>query len=322
MNRAEWPGIVIAKRGQFYVVHHVADSKGFKDLPEVGAKLKSCDGRTTDNLMKKNVFPFSGNKDLAAHWIEQAPMLFVDYGNPFVKRPKECLFIGSSSKAKSYKLSWRSIRVKNLEPHLKKAGFGERPTEFAHRQFGTGNHWISIPTFSPSGKKADQLESIIAALDKLRTAKVVVFDVRGNGGGNSQWGNNIVEKLYGKKYKDYRESLRPNNSYVEWRTSPENLKYLNKVVPGLKERFGAESSIYRVFSAVANKMAGGKSDQLLRQPEFDDLKPSTNISKATSPVKAKVFFLTDGHCGSACLDFADKLLNMGKRVVNHTFRMP
>jgi hypothetical protein len=82
MNRAEWPGFVIAKRGKTYVVHHVSTNKGFKLLPKKGSELHSCDGVSIDQLMIKNVFPFVGNRDLATHWIKHTPMLLFDYGNP------------------------------------------------------------------------------------------------------------------------------------------------------------------------------------------------------------------------------------------------
>lgn len=312
INLAEWPGFIIAKRGRKFVVHHVFEGAGFDSLPKIGAQLVGCDTSSVESLMEQNVFPYDGNVDLEAHWIKQAPLLLVSFGNPFIKKIEKCAFKSSENeKPQTLALTWRLTQFKNIEEFVEKASFGSHPTNFVHRQFGKDKHWISIPTFSPEGSDASQLEKIIANLNKLRQSNIIVFDVRGNGGGNSQWGDNIIKKLFGESYKSYRDSLKPDKSYVEWRTSPENLAYLQKVLPGLKERFGLESSIYSVFNAVAQKMAKGRGHELLREPSNDTAQdtPITN-QKPASLVKAKIYFLTDGHCGSACLDFADKLLNM------------
>ena len=83
------------------------------------------------------------------------------------------------------------------------------------------------------------------------------------------------------------------------------------MLPYLKTRFGENSEIYRVFNAVTKGMKKAPSDQLYRQPDLDDDKSEkSGTKKAKNPVKAKVFFLTDGKCASACLDFADNILEM------------
>lgn len=312
MNRSEWPGFIVAKRGELYIVHFVSDLDKFGHLPPKNSQLVSCDGKGIRSLMETNIFPFSGNPDLESHWIEQTPMLFVDFHNPFVTRPRECTFKSNTDgKPETTTLSWKPTIYSEIEPHVEKAGFGQRPVKFTQDSFDKDNHWISIPTFGPEKEDADYLAEITKGLNLLRDSKIIVFDVRGNGGGNSQWGHNIVGQLFGEDYKTYRESKRPDQSYVEWRASKGNLAYLQEVVPALKERFGARSSIFRVFESVATAMANKNESTLLKQPELvESSNDQTSPRNVKSPVSAQVYLLTDGHCGSACLDFADILLNM------------
>ena len=312
VDRVKWPGFVIAKRGEHYIVHHISNNQVFKNLPPKGWLLSSCDGKSAAQLMKQNIFPYDGNKDLESHWIGKAPKLFVDVGNPFISKIRKCTFTNFHKTKKKYlDISWKHTNFRDISTYVENAGFGPIPKEFVQRQFGKGNYWISIPSFSPNESDSLQLERIIHGLENLRSANLIVFDVRGNGGGNSQWAHNIVRSLYGEEYQSYRESLLPDQSYVDWRASPGNLSYLQAIVGNFRKTFGVESEVYQVFQAVAEKMANNKASTLLRQPELDDnVTTSEETVKIQSLVKAKVFFLTDGHCGSACLDFADALLKM------------
>lgn len=304
-ERIKWPGFTVAKRGDNYIVHSSSDKKG----PKKGWKVVSCDGKGPDKLMKSNVFPFNGNEDLAAHWVKYAPQIFLDSDNPFISVPQTCEFETGKGK-KEIKLSWRSISAKNMEDKLVKAAFGPRPKQsYSHKG---GIVWMTVPTMGPSDNQANELEKMIARLPKARKAKIIVFDVRGNTGGNSEWGTKITRSLYGRDFADPILNKEPEKkSYVEWRISKNNIKHLDDVLPYLKTRFGENSEIYRVFNAVTKGMKKAPSDQLYRQPDLDDDKSEkSRTKKAKNPVKAKVFFLTDGKCASACLDFADNILEM------------
>ena len=56
--------------------------------------------------------------------------------------------------------------------------------------------WIRIPTFESNNATILEFEKIVTALPAERTMPYIVFDLRGNTGGSSFWGEQIVYALY------------------------------------------------------------------------------------------------------------------------------
>jgi Peptidase family S41 len=53
-----------------------------------------------------------------------------------------------------------------------------------------GVAWIAFPSFS--GDYSKLIDEIHSKIDQVRSSKAIVLDLRGNGGGSSDWGNQVA----------------------------------------------------------------------------------------------------------------------------------
>lgn len=300
-----WPGFLVAFRGNKFLVHSVSDKSSFKVLPKKNDVLVSCNEKPAASLMKENVFPYFGNEDLPADWTKFAPNLLLDFNNPYLQMPKTCEFLNAGRVT----LSWQTIKNAKMNDPLASAAFGA-PQEFSFREVKPGIHWISIPTFDSNGGHVVALKFYIDKVADLKQSNAIVFDVRGNKGGSSEWGAQFIEKLYGKEVLSFVENSQTKDEYVEYRVSPGNMNHFEKILPRLNEQYGKESRFAKYFTEVVEgiktEMKAGKPMFKSAHDEHDNKqKPK---SMPNTDVSAKIFLLTDGHCVSACLGFADRLL--------------
>jgi hypothetical protein len=302
---ARWPGFTVGRRdGRFRVV--AVDEGAAKDgLPPVDAEMLSCDGVEVRRLLERDVFPFAGNPDLEREWDQVAPLLLVDERNPWRgSLPKACLFAEPGGR-KQRPLSWRFIDWDALGPRLDVAR-QRRTMEFAIRPLGGRGVWVTLPSFNSKDERiVAPLKQAIAQAPGWRHREVIVFDVRTNGGGNSRWGSEILQALYGAEYLQARLAPLGAKTFVEWRVSPHNLQHVQWLAERSardKGRAGIDPQSQRMLDSFRQALAAGKP--LWRQPAEA---PPPATAAPLSPVTGKVFLLTDGSCGSACLDFADQV---------------
>ncbi len=161
--------------------------------------------------------------------------------------------------------------------------------------------WISLPTFEPNQEQQKNLESIIQRLPDLAQSKLIIFDLRDNGGGNSAWGNKIGEALFGKDY--FRSLQRPAS--VWWQVSTGNIDFLQSYVTTFEKQFGIDSKEYEWAATTHYGMkkaqtAGHNFYVVERRSDANDF-PIQN------PVKAHLVAIIDEECASASLDFLDFL---------------
>lgn len=298
----QWPGFTVGLRAGRWVV---VETDGDSTRPRTGDELVRCDGRAPDEILTRDVLPFlDGRVSLAAIRTRQAPRLLV--GGDGIPRslPERCEF----KCAGTLSLDWTVIERTNLMAKVTAAAFGA-PPPFAVEETEPGRYWISLPTFSPkSGAEEDALRAAIGAVSGMRAAKSIVLDVRGNGGGSSQWGDDIIQSLFGDDMlRAAGEQVSPENCFAEWRVSRANYDYLVRILPDLTDRFGKNSSMVLAFKKLASNLEAAlvTGQTFVRQPPSETKRAAGPLPK--SPVTAKVVLLTDGRCASACLDFADLL---------------
>ena len=165
--------------------------------------------------------------------------------------------------------------------------------------------WISIPTFAPSTSQISSLQEIIRTLPQLRD-ETIIFDLRGNGGGNSEFGIQLLKALFGDEYATHRLAKEKQNIYVEWRASSGNLEHIKNFIPMLKQQFPESHPVIQwaesTCKGMQNALASGSY-------YYTEPKPSKNPPQMNrpSPFKGKVIAIIDKGCGSACLDFLDGL---------------
>jgi hypothetical protein len=295
-----WPGFTVGRRGDAYVV---IESEG---TPAAGDRLVTCDGRAPDQLLDDSVFPWRGDPRLEAHRIASAPWLFVDDGNPFRRLPAKCAW----RTAGSLPLVWRELDNETGRAKAQRAAFGPAPS-FEVRDLADGTAWVSIPSFAQQAPVPEQLEPVLARVPALRDRRRIVIDVRGNRGGNSLYAHKLVGALWGDAYRDAvlaRARRRGKPLQVDWRVSAGNLAFMRKMVDVRRTRFGAEAAaeLQPVVDGLAAGLAAGKT----YFSEHDSPPAAADPPLPAPATTARVVFLTDGRCGSACLDLADDVLQM------------
>ncbi len=148
-------------------------------------------------------------------------------------------------------------------------------------------------------------------LDALRAAELVVFDLRGNNGGNSQWADDVLAGLYGKPFMDYRKALQDNKGYTEWRVSKDNLKHIDEIVALQTRQFGAGSAVVAEFGALATRMrAALESGKPFVRQDDGAPRPAVAAGGPAPLTKARAILVTDSTCASSCLNGADAVLSL------------
>jgi hypothetical protein len=295
----QWPGFVTIRTGGRWFVRSGDASAAALD----GHELLDCDGRTVDDWMQERIFDFAGNPDLVADWAQRAPHLMVERGNPFIGRPGSCRLSDGES-VETVSLEWQDIDADTWWEVSDTLSQPE-PAPWGLHEFAPNAFWIGMPTFAPQGENLENMHALIAELeeraDELRAADLLVFDVRSNNGGASSWGDAIVNAVWGEDYAAYRAPALSDG--VDYRISDENIDHARFIIDFTVEQNMTDAETYfrEVYAGMLAASEAGE-DLYRERREARDMAPA-----AENPVTARVYFLTDSACGSACLDFADRM---------------
>jgi hypothetical protein len=303
-----WPGFLTGfdGRGRQRVMTRSDDAP----VPE-GATLIQCDGIAADQLAAQHVGAFRGRWQLTSQRIAAGGRLFLDVGNPFVTRPSRCRFrVGAMVRVAP--LTWRVMPDTELDSRLAATAPRMKPA-IGSRTLADGTRWFSISDFNgdPGGAAAKALVPMIAVMTRDRNAIVsapaIVLDVRGNGGGSSDWSEQIARVLWGRAAVD---ALPRTEQGVDWRVSPANLATLEGyrrtyAAPGASQE--ARDWAKRAAEGMASALKAGRT--FWREPE--DKTPMAQPATPASAPRGPVYVLTDWSCASACLDAVDLWKSLG-----------
>lgn len=306
---SRWPGWTVALRDGKYMVT-TAGAEPVKDAPAEGSEVLACDGRSLESMLREDVLPYDGDPALEASRTKVAPLLLIDMGNPLRKLPKRCS-VREAGKVREVTLTWRDLDTADARKRVQVAAFGP-PPPFAVRDFGQGGVWVSLPIFFATSPEAgESLKEAVRRAPEWRERSVIVFDVRGNTGGSSQWGVELLRGLYGA---DFEASLKAPErgapQYVEWRVSPENQRYVEGLEDLIIQQFGKDTPLVGFVRRVGQGLAEARSrgDVLWKEQPSGGAEEARPAAPVPNRVKGRVFILTDGKCVSACLDFVTNAL--------------
>lgn len=321
---ARWPGFIAARSGEGSVVHYRDESDAA--APPIGARILSCDGQSLARLEERTAFAYVLNPQLAADRRSAAARAFLDRGNAYAPAPRRCVFEHDGAR-RTLRLHWRPLPdpADDFWAQYSAATLGPG-TQFGVTEVAPGVTWIGVPTFA--NEAAEQLQALVAEIESgavtMRAGRAIVIDVRGNGGGNSAWGEAVARAVFGA---DVIEAApQPDAATAtDWRVSPANRDYIAGFAPQLLEQFGAESEIGQWVVRIRDEMSAGveRGDALWRQREDGETGPiptgggfTRQRPQGASPFPARVYVLSNGTCASACLDFADIVLHVpGVRLI-------
>ncbi|HEX9963714.1 MAG TPA: S41 family peptidase [Allosphingosinicella sp.] len=288
-----WAGVLIARRGGSWVVAGESEAGG--GAPLAGSRLVSCDGIAVDRLAEERLGGYRIVWSVEAQRIQRASWLLIDDGNPFLNRPRACLFERDGAQ-RTVTLNWRPIARTELAQRTSalaargSAGLGVR-------KVGDG-WWIALESLSE--RAVPVVEAVRAKAEALRAAPFVVLDMRGNGGGNSQYGQLIADALLGAPEAPARPAAGGEGRCGKvWRVSERNFRQLAYYRDTLGPRMGRETleAFTREYDAMAAAKAKGES--FTGPPRCPARAAGPSVSHAAR--RGRLVLLTDNSCFSSCL---------------------
>ncbi|GAA4035097.1 S41 family peptidase [Sphingomonas rosea] len=320
-NDLSWPGFATRFDGRGRIV--VDTEEPGSPVPR-GAELLSCDGMSAARYAEATLGTMWGRWNLEAQQQRWGAMLFLDEGSKLIPRAQRCTF-AVAGKRRDIALAWRPLAPERMGTLMRELR-GAIRRDFGARTLSNGLRWIAMPSFSGSSSSdaAKALPGLIAGIRKdragLLAAPAIVLDLRGNGGGSSDWSRQIAEAIWGEGAPD---RLPPGPEVkVDWRASPANLA---EIANGYADRRDSEGFSPEADGWFRSVIAGlgtaiARKQPLWRHVEFDPparSAPSAATTKALAPAPAPirlahpVYVLTDSSCASACLDAVDLWTKVG-----------
>lgn len=301
----DWAGILVASRGSAWVV---ADEDAAADgAPLLGARLVSCDGVAADALAEQRLGTYRAVWSVGAQRIAAAPWLLTDDGNPFLERPGRCRF-EQAGQSRDVALRWRTSRRTELAPRFARVVPRGAPG-FGVRRVGDG-YWIALQSLGDQAGPV--VEAVRAQAAAMRAARFVVLDLRGNGGGNSLYGDQIAEALLGADF--VRQSSAQSECNTVWRLSDRNLRHLDRLQQDVVARMGPEQGAFFVRAyrdAVAAHAAGRPFSGPTTCAAVDSSTAAPAPGRPASAFPGRLVLLTDHVCFSSCLIVTDRFRQLG-----------
>ena len=302
--RALWPGFLIDSRG----VDRVATAAEADSDVANGDVLLACDGKPIETLLEENLDGREADWSKAPERIRQAWRLLIDYRTGQPATIASCTFDRRGA-PRAVRLKWRTASSAELAaktlPLLRTPAI-DRPDRLDLPP--RGGALIRLGSFGDEGALEAVERAMRARLERLRAAPFIVFDLRGNRGGNSTWGERFGGVLWGEAAMQAR--ARPSLG-KEFRASPEAIAQYRAMAARFDaagpDMAGPAGYWHEIAARVAASTDG---DARL----FVDYGPEEPRPVTPLPVPARtgpVFVLTDAGCFSSCVLVADALHRMG-----------
>ena len=185
-------GVYLRKMGNGYFVKNL-DKSFSLDSVKIGDELLSCDGKTATQIMDNEILPYLSVSDKnAARYLFGASIFFrIDKDNASVS---SCEFSSLQGKHYHIQLSWREVASSYLEQfHVKSNEPIYKLESIPH------GHWVKLSSLAAYDEKSVALlKHFSEDAFKLRKDEILVLDLRGNGGGDSSWGDAWMKNLWGR----------------------------------------------------------------------------------------------------------------------------
>ena len=291
-RRVRWAGLLVARRGTNWVVAKHDQAAAGNDL--TGARIVRCDGKPADDFARETIGTYRIVWKVEAFRAMRAGWLLVDDGNPFIAYPRQCIF-EREGRSQTITLEWRPVSratvATMMDNAFGSAGFGVRP-------IGKG-YWLAMESLTP------EADAVIAAADndRVRSAPFVVIDLRGNGGGNDNFGRRLAEVLYGADH--VRAVLGPGEQQggcqSVFRASEGNIRASVEALEEFRRRgdTAATQAYSEAIGAMRAAMAAG--EPLAGDTACRGAPAQMGAAATPSRRQGKVYVLTDSVCFSSCI---------------------
>ncbi|MCB9946412.1 MAG: hypothetical protein H6842_01140 [Rhodospirillaceae bacterium] len=295
-----YPGFVAAYRGGDILVGASLET----GAPGTGLRLLGCGGDDAGGLAVANALRFQGDASLAADWVRAVPLMFLDQGQLDFRRPPSCRFLTAAG-VEEIALHWRPVRFAAVQPFLAAAGFGD-PPPLGGLWIADDTLWISLPTLEPSGPAVQAMDDLRAMVAQAPAGARIVFDLRGNAGGNSFLARGFAVALYGEPLVAWGEQRLYSGIPDAVRASPGNRAHFQQFRDALGTTRPDDPGLARYLDTL---IAGIDAALAAGQPLADLGRPSKPVRTDPPPSAhdGQVIVVIDGRVFSSALLFVDLL---------------
>jgi hypothetical protein len=306
-----WTGLIVdlpdARAGRYRVAW--SEPGWPTPLPPKGAEVQSCDGIWFGTYLQTALAPFwNRSVEYAGTYAFLAQQAMVETGLGWT--PQSCIFVLPDGGRKTYALPLQTLADSAARNHVIDA----RRTVYAEAlpvglsSIGAGKHWVGMPDFN-GGKSGAAYAALYPRLASLPKSGWVVFDLRGNGGGDSSLGNRALAALFGTPFADRAAQAGGAEEYMVADANTVAVLKRYAATPeyaASKDQF--EASLDKVEAAIARgeKLAlvdgeAGAADQPL--------------APLVRPHGPRIAALIDRTCFSSCMNFLQQIRAIGDSVV-------
>lgn len=281
-------------------------------LPPVGSVLLSCDGLKPQQLVETRYAPYVDRRSSQAAAESVATQLHSrEFADAELKR---CRYRTQDGKELELGVVYKPFQTREyfdrVAPLMGKTGAAPRINRY---DFKDGILWIQAPNFSLRGgaTEAADLDKMLAEIRALSGVKTIVFDVRGNGGGDSRIGGRILGAATGGLNVDMSNPEGLPRTYAEWRVSDVAIQTASGHLERMTKLYGPESNQVRAARETLKQFEDARAagQAWVRQDGGYVLTPE-EVARRNGRLNrfaGTVALLTDNGCASACLDFADSV---------------
>jgi hypothetical protein len=306
------PGWRVARRGAHIVV--VGAMHDWPSaLPPIGAVLLDCDGKTPEELIRENVAPFHDRRDLPG--VRDSLLLFLSLPALPSVELRECGF--RDAYGRLVRIAQHYHDVSATEWFTMAGGSSRSVQRTAHQNRASlegGTLWIHAGNFSPQADDIAALDRMIEFLHTATGVQRIVFDVRGNRGGDSSLGDRIFDAATGGLVFDQKDLDRLPRVYAQWRVSDFAIDTQRRRLAEFRKLYDADSAEVKWTQQLLAELESARTSGKVwvEQPGGARLDRS-EIAHRGGRLRLRdvpVLVLTDNRCVSACLDFGDRVLQV------------
>lgn len=307
-----WAGLALEYRAPDFLARipqldHPAIERRLPD----GARLLNCDGIASADLLRDRLDGHVANWQLEADRALYAAQLFVDRGNPFASAPRQCRF-SDGSREYALTLNWHAVAATELQSALAPFRRLRAQRDRLTLQFDPdGSAWITVGNLADYNGHQRLQQQLQQQQLAIRQAPYVVFDLRGNSGGDSQLGTALVSAIWGA---DAVPASPPAAQPKRWRVS--NL--VHDTVRTVRDAVAASANPNPHLIQMADRLLPHLQAALNQNQTLlavDERSQSATAVTRQSPVRQTVFALTDGGCFSSCIIMHYMLQRLGAIAV-------